>query len=84
MSHLDAIKRVLTDVLHLPNADSIRPETRLFDDLNLDSTSSVDLLIGLEDEISNFEVDPESMKPEDFATVGSLDRFISSQVLADQ
>jgi acyl carrier protein len=56
----------------LPDASS---DTRLFDDLNLDSTSVLGLLLELEDSL-NMEVDPESLEQDHLETVGSLTSFV--------
>ncbi|MEU8890061.1 acyl carrier protein [Streptomyces sp. NPDC048442] len=52
-------------------ASSLSADTRLFDDLGFDSTSVLELLMRLEDDLG-FEFDPETLEPDDFETVGSL------------
>ena len=59
------------DILELPE------NARLFDDLGLDSTSVIELLMALEDTI-NLEVDPDELEPEIFQTVGSLTDYIEA------
>jgi acyl carrier protein len=59
------------DILELPE------NARLFDDLGLDSTSVIELLMALEDTI-NLEVDPDELEPEIFQTVGSLADYIEA------
>ena len=49
----------------------ISPELRLFEDLALDSTSVIELLMSLEDTIG-LEIDSDELGPEVFETVGSL------------
>ncbi len=49
--------------------------TRLFDDLDLDSTSVLGLLMALEDSL-DMEVDPESLEQHHLETVGSLTDFV--------
>jgi len=52
-------------------------ETRLIEDLQMDSTSVLELLMAVEDTL-NFEVDPESLQMDDFKTVGTLADHISA------
>lgn len=55
----------------------ISPELRLFEDLALDSTSVIELLMSLEDTI-DLEIDPDELGPEVFKTVGSLADYIEA------
>jgi acyl carrier protein len=55
-------------------------DTRLFDDLHLDSTSVLELLMAVEDSMS-IEIDPESLDMENFRTVGTLADYL--QKIAD-
>ncbi len=55
----------------------IRDELRLFEDLALDSTSVIELLMSLEDTI-DLEIDPDELGPEVFKTVGSLADYIQA------
>ncbi|WP_327322116.1 acyl carrier protein [Streptomyces sp. NBC_01210] len=64
-------------------ADSITADTRLFDDLGFDSTSILELLMKLEDELG-FEFDPETLEPSDFATVRSLADYAARQLESEQ
>ncbi|MFD0772492.1 acyl carrier protein [Streptomonospora algeriensis] len=52
--------------------------TQLFEELHLDSTSVLELLMVLED-TTGVEVDPEEIDMDDFATVGSLASYLESQ-----
>lgn len=71
---VEAIRAALTEVLHreLPELDE---QTRLFEDLHLDSTSVLELLMGLEDAL-DIEVDPDELRAEDFTTVGALAEYV--------
>ena len=51
-------------------------QARLFEDLTLDSTSVIELLMSLEDTIG-LEIDPDELGPEVFRTVGSLTDYIA-------
>ncbi|WP_165984851.1 acyl carrier protein [Streptomyces sp. YIM 98790] len=55
----------------------VSPEMRLFEDLALDSTSVIELLMSLEDAIG-LEVDPDELGPDVFRTVGSLADYIEA------
>jgi acyl carrier protein len=53
-------------------------ETRLMEDLNLDSTSVLELLLEIEDELG-IQIDVEGIEQRDFATVGALADLITRQ-----
>lgn len=72
---LDAIVEALSDVLRQDLTD-VAEETRLFDDLSLDSTSVLGLLMALEDAL-DMQVDPESLEQRHLETVGTLADFIA-------
>ncbi|MFC9434470.1 acyl carrier protein [Nocardia sp. NPDC057030] len=58
--------------------DSIQRTTRLFDDLGLDSTSALELLILIEDGIG-VEFDEDTLEPDHFETVASLVAYVLEQ-----
>lgn len=62
----DALKTELPDVTD---------QTRLFDDLHLDSTASLELLMAIEEAVS-VEFDMEELNMDDFRTVGTLVDFV--------
>ncbi|GAB3465398.1 acyl carrier protein [Actinophytocola sediminis] len=71
---IEHVRISLSDVLNreLP---ALTGETRLFEDLALDSTSVIELLMGLEDTIG-MEIDPDDLEPEVFQTVDRLTDYI--------
>jgi acyl carrier protein len=69
-----AVVEALSSVLGRPLPD-VTATTRLFDDLDLDSTSVLGLLMALEDSL-DMEVDPESLEQHHLETVGSLTDFV--------
>jgi acyl carrier protein len=71
----DAIVVALSDVLRQDLA-GVTEETRLFDDLSLDSTSVLGLLMALEDAL-DMQVDPENLQQKHLETVGALAGFIA-------
>ena len=52
-------------------------DTRLLEDLHLDSTAILELLMSLEDAL-NIEIDAQSLSMEDFATVGTLANYMTT------
>lgn len=56
------------------------PETRLLEDLELDSLRFVELIMSLEDTVG-LEVDPETLEPEVFATVASFAEYVRARLL---
>ena len=71
---VEHVRISLSEVLNreLPE---LTEQTRLFEDLALDSTSVIELLMGLEDTIG-LEIDPDDLEPEVFQTVGRLTDYI--------
>ncbi|WP_433654901.1 acyl carrier protein [Nocardia sp. CA-128927] len=59
--------------------DSLERSTRLFEDLELDSTSALELLILIEDGIG-VEFDEDTLEPEHFETVASLIAYVLEQL----
>ncbi|MHA4819233.1 acyl carrier protein [Streptomyces aculeolatus] len=51
-------------------------QTKLFEELGLDSTSVLELLMTLEDD-HGIEIDPETLEPEHLETVGAVCAFIA-------
>lgn len=72
---IDAIVAALEEVLR-QDLSGVTEETRLFDDLNLDSTGVLSLLMGLEDAL-DMQVDPESLEQRHLESVGALTTFIA-------
>jgi acyl carrier protein len=77
-----ALREALAAVLkkELPE---LSPQTRLFHDLALDSTSVIELLMALEDTLG-LQIDPDELTPEVFETVGALQEYIDSCLAAEQ
>ncbi|MBM7077230.1 MULTISPECIES: acyl carrier protein [Micromonospora] len=68
------IEQALSDVLQRPVA-GLPEETRLFEDLHVDSTSVLELLMALEDGVG-IEVDPERLEIADFKTIGTVADYV--------
>jgi acyl carrier protein len=73
----DSIGTVLGRVLK-HDLPELSEDTRLMEDLNLDSTSVLELLLEIEDELG-IQIDVEGIEQRDFATVGALADLISRQ-----
>ncbi|WP_019006737.1 phosphopantetheine-binding protein [Cohnella laeviribosi] len=61
-------------------AKEITQDSRLFEDLNMDSVTIIELLVSLELKIDCFEARPEDMVPENFETVGKLAEYIRTSL----
>lgn len=70
------IERSVTEV-RKEEVSGITEDTRLLQDLNLDSTAILELLMSLEDNLS-IEIDAQSLSMEDFATVGTLATYLTT------
>jgi len=75
---VSAIEQALSEVLER-QVSGMAPETRLFEDLHLDSTSVLELLMALEDAVG-IEVDPESLEISDFKTIETLAGYVSENL----
>jgi acyl carrier protein len=71
---VSAIETALTDVLERP-VTGLTGEVKLFDDLHLDSTTMLEMLMGLEDSIG-LVVDPEDLDADDFVSVNTFTDFV--------
>jgi acyl carrier protein len=69
-----ALENALTDVLERP-VTGLTGDVKLFDDLHLDSTTMLEMLMALEDSIS-LVVDPEDLDADDFVTVDTFTDFV--------
>lgn len=72
------ITRALADVLER-DIVGLPESTRLFEDLFLDSTAVLELLMALEDTIG-IEVDPETLDMADFKTIGTLTDYVAANL----
>ncbi len=63
------------------DAATIDAGSRLFEDLGIDSTGVLELLMQLETELG-VEFDAETLEPNDFETVGSLVAYVAKEEMA--
>jgi acyl carrier protein len=73
---VSAITVALGEVLQR-DVDGVTEDTRLFEDLNLDSTTIIELLMALED-VLGILVDPDTLEPDHFTTVGALADYVTT------
>ena len=77
-SVVKTITGALSEIMQREYSD-VTEETRLFEDLHLDSTSVLTLLMALEDQ-TGIEVDPESLQMENFQTIGTLADYVEGNL----
>jgi acyl carrier protein len=70
------LRSSLSEVLNR-EVPELREDARLFDDLSLDSTSVIELLMSLEDTVG-LQIDPEELGPEVFKTVETLAEYVEA------
>ncbi|CAL9350773.1 acyl carrier protein [Streptomyces sp. enrichment culture] len=76
-THRDIAAEVIASLAAMVGREvaELSEETRLFDDLYFDSTSVLELLMRLEEDLG-VEFDPETLQPADFEKVGSLVAYV--------
>ena len=82
---MESIYVVLPDVLAGDSGDSreFSEKTRLMEDLGLTSTTTLELMLGLEDAL-DIQIDVEEIQPDDLASLGTLADFVAGhQAVAD-
>ncbi|WP_029391226.1 phosphopantetheine-binding protein [Streptomyces xiaopingdaonensis] len=76
-----ALENALTDVLER-SVTGLTGDVKLFDDLHLDSTTMLEMLMNLEDSIG-LVVDPEDLDADDFLSVDTFTDFVLSAQLRE-
>ncbi|MFE2727330.1 phosphopantetheine-binding protein [Kitasatospora sp. NPDC059327] len=74
---VSAVESALSEVLERA-VTGLTEDARLFEDLHLDSTSVLELLMVLEDTVE-ISVDPEALDMDDFKSVGTLTDYVLAQ-----
>jgi acyl carrier protein len=62
---------------------ALSADKRIVDDLGLDSTNILELLMKLEDEFG-VEFDPDTFEPRHFETIGTLTEYVAGQAEEQQ
>lgn len=75
---IDHLQHSFSVILDRPLPD-FSAETRILEDLEIDSMRFVELLMSLEDTIG-LDVDPESLEPEVFQSAGSFADYIKTRL----
>jgi acyl carrier protein len=75
-----AVTSAISEVLER-EVTGVSEESRLFEDIHLDSTSIMELLMSLEDSV-NISVDPEALEIDDFKSVGALADYVERELAA--
>ncbi len=76
----DIVCQSIMATLNLDETHAISLQSRLKDDLGLDSMSTLSFLMSLEDNIDNFIVDPDSLDANDLDTVETVVKYVNSQL----
>ncbi|MGD9918245.1 MAG: acyl carrier protein [Paenirhodobacter sp.] len=71
------IVEALVELLDMPDASQISPETRLQEDLGIDSGLLLELFMLVEERLPDAAVDPAVLRPEEFASVASFAALIA-------
>jgi len=69
----------LVQILNV-NKTNVQLNSHLRDDLGLDSLSSMEFLVYLEDEIEGFVVNPETIEARSFNTVETISDYAHSEI----
>ncbi|MFI0944275.1 phosphopantetheine-binding protein [Streptomyces sp. NPDC021020] len=78
---VDGIRDLLPRVLKR-EVDAVTPDTALLDALGLTSTTGLELVLELEEQL-DLEISVEELGREDFGTVGSLADYVAGNLLTD-
>jgi acyl carrier protein len=77
---LQLVKSVLAQTINAISVNQINLDSKLKDDLGLDSMSSLTFLMGLEDSIPGFFVDPDTLESGHLETVKTIIDYIDQQL----
>ena len=72
--------KALAKILKINDQSSIKSSDKLKDDLGLDSMSSLTFLMELEDLITGFSVDPDTLDGESLSTVHTITQYVEKQL----
>ena len=74
------VKKALAEILKISDLESIQLESKLRDDLGLDSMSSLTFLIALEESIAGFNVNPDTLETNHLETVASIVDYVLQEI----
>jgi acyl carrier protein len=78
----DTVRRILADITLDDAVLDMSLDTRLREDLGIDSMTSLTFLMALEDEIPGFMVDATTLTAEHFQTIGGICAYVVAQLAA--
>ena len=78
---LDIVFKGLRDILEMSLDQAIAADAHLKNDLGIDSISSMDLLMYLEDHIDGFTVNADTLEARHFNTPTSMTEYIESELV---
>ena len=73
------IKDVLAVVIRNPEVKNVSHDTKLKDEIGLDSMTSLMFLLALEDKLK-FSVDPATLKVSDFYSIETICNYVENQI----
>lgn len=81
MEHSDIVEHLRLSLTVVLNRElgEFSDDTRILEDLELDSLRFVELIMSLEDTLG-LDVDPESLEPEVFSSVGTFADYIQTRL----
>lgn len=78
---LSIVKEGLRLTLELPAEQQIGDQEHLKNDLGIDSVTSMDLLLYLEDNIEGFTVEADTLEAKHFNTAASMTEYITGELI---
>lgn len=72
----------LATLLEMEDASRITPQTRIEEDLGIDSGLLLELFMMLEERVPDLQIDPADLRPTDFDTVANFATMIESSLKA--
>jgi len=75
----DKIKGIVVEQLVLDNADDIKMETSMIEDLDADSLDAVEVIMAIEDE---FDIEIDDEDAESFKSIGDIVNYVNSKISA--
>ncbi len=74
------VTSALSKALNGKALSDISPETKLRDDLGLDSITSLTFLMALEEEVEGFVVDPDTLNMDDLDCIKTITDYVLRQL----
>ncbi len=78
---IDKIQMALSKALNGKIFNDLTPQTKLREDIGLDSITSLTFLIALEETIDGFIVDPDTLDMQDLECIQTINQYIERQLV---